>query len=1379
MARTARRISAETSSPMHPGEYVRAKVLMPKKMSVTEAAKHIGISRPGVSNFLNGKVGATPEMAARIERAFGIPAQTLLDLQAAFDAKVSKEKGAPASVRTYVPPFLAIKANEIETWSSHNISARSRLAVLLRTLVHSTGIGLTKVDFPGNDDAERPGWDGYSEADEGTPWIPKGPTGWEFGVNENVKKKADDDFVKSVKATTKQERDSITFIFVTTRRWPGKDDWTLAMRAKRQWRDVRAYDASDLEQWIAQSLVAQTWFSDETGRGGSGVRSLEKCWDDWANVAEPPLPGQLFDTALEAGRSSLIKRIKSGATEPTVISADSVEEGLAYVARLFKSEPDLAEIRDRVIVFDRPGILPRLAEGGDPNFVAIVHDPETERELGPLAHTVASIIVCARNAPNTEPHLTLEPLNSEGFRKALEAAGFDRDAISKLERASGRSVTVLRRQLSIVPAVKTPTWADNADMAASLVPFLFLGTWNASNRTDVTAVELMSADQSYDQLEKIVQRLVALNDAPMWSVGTFRGVISKIDLLFAIARVVTVDDLKRYFALARIVLGEDDPALDLPESDRWAASLHGKSREFSSALRRSVSGTLVLLAVYGNSLFRKGLGFDVETAVDQLVSELLTPFTLRTLEANDHDLPTYAEASPGVFLNKLERDLRSDNPEVLGLLRPAPSGMFGGGMVRSGLLWALEGLAWSPANLNRVVLILGRLARVEITDNWVNKPIHSLESIFRAWMPQTAADHDARVAAVKKLAEVYPDVGWKVCLAQFGGHHQVGDYTHKPSWRSDAFGYGEPFRLRAPIIQFMREMVDMALAWKDHTPQQLYDLIERLHGLLESDQAKVWDLIEAWVAKGPSDADKALVREKVRLTVLSRRARRGMADDFPALTAKAKQVYAALEPTDLITKHEWLFKDNWVEESADELSEDDFDFRKREARIRKLRADALKLLMKERGLSAVLELADRGNAAWQIGVTLALDVLDSEGIVDAIQAIFREANEEISPARRLVIGGLLRGVDAARRETIVATLGASLSADRMVSLLLLAPFARSSWQRAQDLGVEASDRYWKEVRPDYIFDDADGQNAEAVRRLIEVKRPRAAFAAVHFKLEYLDGPLLYELLYQMATDASNDRDGEYKFQEYEIETAFKLLDKSAEVSFEQKAGLEFAYVDVLAQPWNDREKYGIPNLEKYVAQHPEVFVQAIVWAYKRRNGGEDPAEWKVASEQLESLAGRGHKLLDGIEHIPFEDIEGDAGTAEFKAWVSKVRSACAELDRAEIADIALGKLFSESSKGEDGVWPSERVRDVLEEIQSEDICDGARTGLYNARGAHWRGEGGDQEREIAQRYRGWADALHYSHPFVSTHLLGRMAETYEREASREDEEARIRRRMLR
>jgi len=68
-------------------------------------------------------------------------------------------------------------------------------------------------------------------------------------------------------------------------------------------------------------------------------------------------------------------------------------------------------------------------------------------------------------------------------------------------------------------------------------------------------------------------------------------------------------------------------------------------------------------------------------------------------------------------------------------------------------------------------------------------------------------------------------------------------------------------------------------------------------------------------------------------------------------------------------------------------------------------------------------------------------------------------------------------------------------------------------------------------------------------------------------------------------------------------------------------------------------------------------------------------------------------------------------------------------------------------------------------------------GVYNSPGAHWRGEGGDQERELAAKYRKWGQALQSSHPYVASVLLMGLARSYEADANREDTEAGIRRRL--
>ena len=273
-----------------------------------------------------------------------------------------------------------------------------------------------------------------------------------------------------------------------------------------------------------------------------------------------------------------------------------------------------------------------------------------------------------------------------------------------------------------------------------------VGAWHTRSDADRAVVSTL-ADKPYQEIEESVASLLQFDDSPVWSIGQHHGVASKIDALFAVNRQVTEGILRKFFRLAECVLSESDPALDLPEDQRWAAGLYGKVRNHSTALREGICETLVILSAHGNNLFQDRLGIDVEAHVSSLISGLLTPFSLDKLLSHDKDLPHYAEAAPEVFLQLIEEDLRQPQPVVLGLLKPVESGSFSS-PTRAGLLWALECLAWK--HLGRVSLILAQLSRTAINDNWANKPVSSLEAVYRFWLPQTAASLEGRMKALRR-----------------------------------------------------------------------------------------------------------------------------------------------------------------------------------------------------------------------------------------------------------------------------------------------------------------------------------------------------------------------------------------------------------------------------------------------------------------------------------------------------------------------------------------------------------------------------------------------------------------------------------------------------
>lgn len=223
--------------------------------------------------------------------------------------------------------------------------------------------------------------------------------------------------------------------------------------------------------------------------------------------------------------------------------------------------------------------------------------------------------------------------------------------------------------------------------------------------------------------------------------------------------------------------------------------------------------------------------------------------------------------------------------------------------------------------------------------------------------------------------------------------------------------------------------------------------------------------------------------------------------------------------------------------------------------------------------------------------------------------------------------------------------------------------------------------------------------------------------------------------------------------------------------------LEFAYIDVLGDAIARRQGSNIPNLELYVEEHPDLFVQVIAWTFRRKDKVEDLPEMKAPAGHEKQYAERGYKLLDTLHRIPGHDKSGELRAENLTAWISKVRAACADIGRLEIADVHIGILLSSAPPRKDGGWPCAPVLDVLEEFQSVAMTEGARTGLINSVGATWRGEGVDQERTKAAKYRSWAAAVQFSHPFVASNLFAALADTYEHYAKREDTDAGVRQRL--
>lgn len=88
-------------NPVHPGGFIRTEIIEAHELTVTAAAKVLGVSRPALSNLLNEHTDLSAEMALRIEKAFGVRMDTLMRMQGAYDVAQVRKRENEIRVRRH------------------------------------------------------------------------------------------------------------------------------------------------------------------------------------------------------------------------------------------------------------------------------------------------------------------------------------------------------------------------------------------------------------------------------------------------------------------------------------------------------------------------------------------------------------------------------------------------------------------------------------------------------------------------------------------------------------------------------------------------------------------------------------------------------------------------------------------------------------------------------------------------------------------------------------------------------------------------------------------------------------------------------------------------------------------------------------------------------------------------------------------------------------------------------------------------------------------------------------------------------------------------------------------------------------------------------
>lgn len=1243
---------------------------------------------------------------------------------------------------------LLVDATDLVQWADRRDS-QSVLPQLIRNLILSSSEHIEKISFAAGEGVSLGGWDGITIAEESSSFVPKGITVWEMGVNRSVKGKADDDYEKRSKNPLFMIPTETTYVFITPRRWRDKDKWTEERQKEGIWKEVRVYDADDLETWLSSNPTVHVWLSILLGKHPQNCTDLGSYWTDWSEETQPAISSEMVLAGRENITAEIYQWLKNS-NFPLRLQAETNDEAIAVFAASISLLPSAEKdfILSKAIVVNNSEAWTYLSSSQNNLILIPAFDSESLSRAIRNGHHI--MIPLGRSDSTTSNALQVPRLSRNKVTEILIEKGINENHSRELGLLARRGLTTFRRQTALSPEIRQPLWARPSE-ARSLIPFLLAGAWNETKEGDKEAlVELTQS--SHDDLAELLVRWVNESDPPIRRVGQSWYIISKEDAWSLLIRYVTPADLEKFRSVALKVLNTINSKFDLPNEKQWMAGAIGHSSHYSGLFIKNIADTLAFMGSKEDS-FHPTLS--LRTHVSNIIYELFkcSKGSWQVWSTLSTNLPLLAEAAPAQFLQALEDELFNEEV-ILKLFNDQKDAMFSSSP-HTGLLWALETLAWNPEYLGRASILLARLSKIDPGGKLSNRPKNSLREIFLTWNPQTSASIDQRFQILEVLIKKEPKVTWDLLCRLLPQLHGVGHSTPKAKWRDWAPDYKREV-LVSEYDKVTHEIVRLLLTQVGDSGERWDEIIKALPRLPLKDFEVVLNELNRLGDKDIGSEANGQIWNSLR-KVISRH--RSFPDADWALTEKIvdriEEVFHKFEPQEIVTRYNWLFSDR------PELPEGhERDWEERGRKLHEARADALINIYDRFGIGEVVNLLNNVENPFQFGSTLGEIRLIVKEEDNLLLDYLDSPDRKFAQFARGYISGSIKslGNDFILR---LLEITKDSEANKKAEILSCLPSNEDTWNLVEQLGNEVEGRYWSLISP-YSIDEKDLD--KAVDMYLHNMLFYSAIELLALHESYAKPKQIVEALTKYLAISSKENFPSNSFS-YHLSELFKKLENSQDIDEVKIASLEWAYLPIL-----DQYGHAPKHLHWELARNPIFFAEVISLVYNEEN-----EESKESTNEELQRASQGYNLLKSWRTIPGIKEDNTVDTQTLIDWVSNSLQATLDLGRGSVGAQYIGEALSASIVGEDGAWPHEAVRDAIEQFSNIDLENGFNMGVYNSRGVISKSitEGGAQEKKLAERYNTYANITSIRWP-RTTAMLRSIADKYSRESQQEDIRAELR-----
>lgn len=875
--------------------------------------------------------------------------------------------------------------------------------------------------------------------------------------------------------------------------------------------------------------------------------------------------------------------------------------------------------------------------------------------------------------------------------------------------------------------------------ASKLAIAILIGSWNENSKADLAVIEQL-IEGEYRNWIKDLREMLQIPDCPLRYKNGIWSFKDRLKSWEELGSRFFDDQLEAFKTVALDVLQVDDPSFELPAGERYAAAIYEKILPHSDNIREGLAETLALI----------GSRSDILTNCSSGKADLIAAMSIHELfkESNwirwgslNSLLPTLSEAHPDEFLSAVETAIGTEPSPFDTLFKQEDAGVFGRSYI-SGLLWALEGIAWDSEFLSRTSVVLAEIASHDPGGNWSNRPSNSLADIFLPWMPHTLATVEKRQAAIRTICIEQPEVGWKLLESLLPNQLTTTSGSYKPKWRNtipEDWAKGVTNREYWDQAIFCAELIVEQAGYDvmrlaslvgiyDSLPSPASETLrEKLLSdyclnLTEQERMPIWNRLSKFIAyhRQYSDAKWSLENE-------------------PLL--QLEEIENKLAPSNPSLRHRQLFSD------ADYfLYEDEDDWQEKRFQIRKT---AIEEILDEGGIKLVLEFVSHVKDQFSVGDVLA-DFDRKDFDADLLPEFLDMKDHGIwffisSYAWRRVQNSSWKWFDEIDK---------SEWEPRQIAYLLCAlPFDRDAWDRSAQLLGENEDEYWKNIKPNlYQMDDE-----YPFYKLLEYGRPSTVIKGLGNLLIHQEN-INPELACEALLDFVQSDEQAERIDSHYITKIIQALQQNSDTDQDKLFQVEWAYVSLLGSHGE-----GSPaTLVNKLTSDPEFFCELIQFIY--RSEGDDSQ--KEPSEQSRNIATNAYRLLSTWSVVPGTQQNGSFNPNAFLEWLKAMEEKARSSGHYNVAMTHLGRVLVNAPEENDGLWIHSVIANAMNQRDRSALRNGFFSGVLNARGAHWIDPEAKPEKELADKFRRKADELDNSSFQRLATTLREIATSYENEAER-------------